>query len=397
MKPSKKFDAIKFSSVIRIADTVRELERAGKKIIRLETGEPHVASPNAAIAAAEEALRSEKTHYGHSRGLPELRACVCEHHARVYGVSLDPNKHILITPGGKQALWYALASLVDDGDEILIGQPGWVTYDEIVKLVGGIPIPAPMDPAADFSLKAQPYLNAITSRTRAIVLNTPSNPTGRMISHSELEKLAAVCRERDIMLISDEIYDQIRFTDTPHVSALTYDQKLEHTILINGFSKTYAMTGWRLGYVLADQLFIDTMLKLQQNSITCPTVFAQYGALAALTAGASFVDATVRLYHDNRDFLLAEMSKVAAVRCIEPQGGLYAFIDVSRINPDSVSFAEDFLSQQYVSVVPGSAFGASGEGFIRICLATDKRNITEFVSRLRSYVTSKVASASKMR
>jgi len=383
MKLAERVGQIKFSSIIKIADRVREMEAAGKKIIRLETGEPHFATPSVAKNAVLKALKDNLTHYSHSRGVYELRKMLCDRHNYEFKTNLDANKNILITPGGKQAIFYAMLSVVGGGDEVIISTPGWVSYEEMVRLAGGVPVFAVADRNQDFENSFNIIKEKITSRTKAIILNSPNNPTGKIIKEETLRKINNLCLEKNILLISDEIYNQIIFEGHIHRSVLSINPELKNCILINGFSKTYAMTGWRLGYALAEAYIIEAMLKLQQNSVTCPTTFIQYGAMAILQGGDNFVKKSLKVYRDNRDTLMRELKKTDKFRMIEPEGGLYAFIDVSKINKDSHAFCLDLLEKGGISAIPGEAFGRGGEGCVRICLATEKKNIMEFIKRLK--------------
>ncbi len=385
MMLAKRMEQIKESPIVKIADRVREMEAGGEKIIRLETGEPHFATPAVAKVAVQKALEDNLTHYSHSRGLYELRKMICDKYNREFGAVLEANKNILITPGAKQAIFYAILSVVEKRDEAIILTPGWVSYEEMVKLADGIPVYAVANKDKNFEINCDIIKKKITPRTKVIFLNSPNNPTGRIVSQESLKKIMDICIKKDILLIADEIYNELIFKDNSCQSILSVNPKLTNCILINGFSKTYAMTGWRLGYALARANFIDAMLKLQQNSVTCPATFTQYGAMAVLQKGSSFIKRSLKIYQENKDILVKELGKIDRFRIIEPKGGLYVFIDISKVNKDSRAFSLELLEKCEISVVPGMVFGKGGEGFIRICLATDKKNIIEFVKRLRKF------------
>lgn len=383
MKFSQRAEKLKLSSTIKIADMVRELEKAGKKIIRLETGEPHLPTPKVAKLATQEALNQDFTHYSHSRGIYELREILCQTYNKKFGTDFDPNKNILITPGGKQALFYAILSIIEPGDEVIIFNPAWMSYEEIVKIAGGVPVFVESEREKDFELSFDRMKKKITKKTRAIILNSPNNPTGKLIKQAVLNRINHLCLQEDILLISDEIYNQLIFKGHNHYSILSANPELKNCVLVNGFSKTYAMTGWRLGYVISFPELIDVMLKFQQNTITCPTTFTQFGAVEVLKTGSDFNEQALKIYQENREILLNEFNKMKQFKMIEPEGGLYAFVDISQASADSYNFSLDLLKRCQVSVMPGAVFGQNGEGYIRICLAADKKDILEFIKRFK--------------
>ena len=384
MELAKRTGRIKLSATIKIADRVRELERKGEKIIRLETGEPHFPTPDTIKSATIKALEEGKTHYSHSRGIHKLRKLLCEQYNKKFKTNLDAEKNILITPGGKQAILYFILSVAEKGDEVLIPSPSWVSYPEIVRIADGTPTFVDCEDNKEFEISFEKIKQSITKKTQALILNNPNNPTGKIIRKETLEKINNLCVENGIFLLCDEIYDQIVFDNNEHVSLLSLNPELENCGVINGFSKTYSMTGWRLGYVISKPDLINAMLKFQQNSVTCPTTFIQFGAIEALNSGSEFVKKALSVYQENKDLLLKEFEKIENFRLVEPEGGLYAFIDISRISNDSAQFCLDLIDECRVSATPGVAFGDNGEGYIRICLATQRDNIVEFVKRIRS-------------
>lgn len=383
MKLTKRVNLINPSATLKIADKVKELERAGQNIIKLQTGEPHLPTPDYAKFAAIDALNDNQTYYSHSRGIYELRALLCQYYNKRYGTSFNAEEHVLITPGGKQAILYAMLSAVEEGDEVIIPIPGWVSYEEIVKIAGGNPIFVDCDEEEGFELPIHKIEESISDKTKVIILNSPNNPTGKIISKETLEQVNQLCTKNDILLIGDEIYDRIVFNGKKYTSIIEVDPELKNCALINGFSKVYSMTGWRLGYVIAEPALISAMTKLQQHSATCPTTFAQYGAIEGLKSGEEFVKSAVAVYQENRALLLEEFNKLENFRVTEPEGGLYAFIDISKISTDSSEFCLELLDRCKVAAVPGIEFGSNSQHYIRICLATEKENIIEFARRLK--------------
>lgn len=383
MNLSSRVRGVELSATIKIADHVAELERKGTKILNLSTGAPHLPTPVAIRDQTIKALMENKTGYSHSRGIYELRKLLCTDLNERFGTHLEPERHILITPGGKQAILYFMLSVIEPGDEVLIPEPAWVSFVEIVKLAGGVPIPISTSAANGFSLSALAIEQAITPKTKALILNNPSNPTGKLIDKTTLHAINKLCIASKIFLFSDEIYDQIVFRGYRHTSVLSVNPDLNYIAMMNGFSKTYAMTGWRLGYIVATPHLIDAMLKLQQNSITCPTTFVQWGVVNAFKQITHFPSDALQLYQENRDFLIKEFAGLKNFRLIEPEGAFYGFIDVSRINPDSAKFCFQLLNACGIAATPGIAFGKSAEGFIRISFATSREILVEFMNRLK--------------
>ena len=383
MELAKRISKLQYSVTIEIADKVRELEQEGEKIIKLQTGEPHFPTPDRIKSAAINAINENKTHYSHSRGIYELRKLLCEQYNKNFETNWNAKRNILITPGGKQAILYMILSVVDGGDEVLIPTPSWVSYFEIVNIGGGIPVPVECEEDRGFELSFKKIKQAVNKKTKAIILNSPNNPTGKIIPREVLERINKFCVVNDIFLICDEIYDKIIYNSYKHYSIVSINPELRNCALINGFSKTYSMAGWRLGYVISTPNLIKAMLMLQQHSITCPTTFTQFGAIEALESGDDFVKKALKTYRENKDILLKEFKKLKNFRFIEPEGGLYAFIDISKINSNSSEFCLELLDKGKVAATPGVAFGENGEGYIRICLATEKVNIVDFVKRLK--------------
>jgi aspartate/methionine/tyrosine aminotransferase len=373
---------LKFSATIGVADKVRELEACGEKIIQLSVGQPHVPTPIEFKQGAISALMNDHVFYSHSRGILELRKLIIQRYNTLYGTLFDAEKNILITPGGKQAIYYFIMSVLNTGDEVIIPTPSWVSYAEIVKMAGGMPVFVECPKDKNFEICFDLIEKAITSRTKAIILNSPNNPTGVMVKKEVLEAINNLCVSRDIFLLSDEVYDQIVFDNQCNASIVSVNHTLKNCVMINSFSKMYSMSGWRIGYILGAPEIIGAMLKFQQNTVTCPTTFAQFGALEAIKHGDWFTTQLVEMYQENRNFLIAGLQKMRSFNFVCPEGTFYLFLDVSKITTDSAAFCLDLLSRCKVAAVPGIAFGNNGEGFIRISFATEKSNLVLFLQRL---------------
>jgi aspartate/methionine/tyrosine aminotransferase len=383
MQLTKRAERIKSYATIKIADKVRELESNGVHIINLSVGEPHFPTLDVIKKATIRAIQENKTHYSQSRGIPELRELICQRLNDKYGSHLQADKNILITPGAKQAILYVILAIIEEGDEVLIHTPAWVSFFEMVNIAGGKIIQFNGSGKKDFNVTLNEVKKIVTKKTKLIILNSPNNPTGKIIDEKVLREISKYCIKRNTILLCDEIYDEIVFDKRKNPSLLSVNHDLDNAILINGFSKTYAMTGWRLGYVISTQDIINSLLKFQQHSITCPNTFTQFGAIVALKRGDSFIKKALSVYSENRNILVKGFEKLKNFKLIKPEGGLYGFIDVSKINNNSTDFCLDLLDRCRVAAVPGVEFGKIGEGHIRICLATDKKNIIEFLKRIK--------------
>lgn len=383
MKLSKRVCELNFSATIKLADKVRELESKGEKIIQLGGGQPHLPTPSDFKMATIKALTENQIYYSHSQGIPELRKLIAQKYNQAYGSKLSFEKNILVTPGGKQAILYFAMALINPDDEVIIPTPSWVSYADIVKLVGGTPVLVECERDKNFELSVDLIEKAITPKTKAIILNSPNNPTGAIIKRSVLENIYKLCLKHDIYLLCDEIYESIVFDGQECTSIISVSPDLKNCVLINGFSKMYSMTGWRLGYVLAQEEIVEAMVKLQQNSVTCPTTFAQFGAIEALKSGDWFTKKLAQIYQEHRDFLANGLKELKFFDFIYPDGAFYLFVDVSKINKNSTEFCLDLLERCKVAAIPGIAFGANGEGFIRVSFATSKENLAIFLQKLK--------------
>ncbi len=384
MKVAQRIASLSFSATIEISEKVTELENQGHKVIQLAGGQSCLTTPDNIKFAAVDALNNNQIYYSHSRGIPLLRNKILKRYFDKYNVDFDSNKNILITPGVKQALLYFMLAFINPGDEVLIPVPSWMSYAEIVKIAGGIPVLIESNGNKHFEINIDSIKSALTSKTRAIILNSPNNPTGQIISKDKLIELHDLCIKNNLFLLSDEIYDEIVFDDSENCSIAQVSPDLKNCVLFNGFSKAYSMTGWRLGYVIAQDFIIDSMLKLQQNSATCPNTFAQFGALEAFDSEVEFFKQALTLYKQNRAFLISELNNLDVFDFIQPKGSFYMFINVSKVCNDSKMFCLDLLEKCKVAAMPGVVFGNNAEGYIRINLAVETQMIVEFVDRIKT-------------
>jgi aspartate/methionine/tyrosine aminotransferase len=347
---------------------------------RLDQGEPDFDTPRHIKRAAIEAIRRNFTHYTSTYGVPELRDAVAEKESvKVSGLSRN---NVLITTGGMGALFCASASILDFGQEIILENPSWATYSYMVTIAGGKAVFVKF--FEDDKLKPENITEKINNKTRAIIVNTPQNPTGRVWSREEVKAIAEIAREYNLFVICDEVYEKIIY-GRKHVSFAEYDKDLSNTILVNSFSKTYAMTGWRIGYAVGDEAFIPSMLRVNRATTTCPNAFAQMGALAALKGSQNSVKKMVSRYRKRRDYIFKRMRQIG-LKTPQPDGAFYVFPDVSDYDKDSMRFSNNLIENAKVSCIPGVGFGSEGEGHIRFCYATSIDEIEKGMIRLEKFL-----------
>ncbi len=370
------------SSTLRVLGLAKELERQGKKIIHLEVGEPDFDTPAHIKKAAGEALARGMTKYTPSPGLPELREAVAKHLA-TKGIKTTA-KNVLITPGAKHAIFCAMTAELDPGDEVIIPSPCW-TYEPMVQIVGGKPVFAKTTAENGFKLGVEEVQKVLTSKTKMLLLNYPNNPTGAVMRQEELRPLADLVTDRKLWLLSDEIYDCLVY-EGKHASPALFSGMGERTIYINGFSKAYAMTGWRLGYAVAPVELINEMDKIQQASTSCAAGFVQAAGIAALRGPQKFISEMCKEYRKRRDEIAKGLNSIEGVNCPKPEGAFYAFPNIRKLGVPSVEFCETLLREAGVAAVSGSGFGPYGEGHVRFSFATSMENIKEGIKRIKEAV-----------
>jgi aminotransferase len=379
---SDRVNALKPSGIRRFFDIAATM----KEVISLGIGEPDFNSPQPIIEAGIRALREGETHYTANRGILPLREALCHQLENLYDVKYDPLSEVVITVGGSEALTIACTALLDTGDEVLLPTPCFVSYQGVIALAGGVSVEVPSRMENNFMPDPDELEKAITPRTKAILINFPNNPTGAVADRETLMAIAAMAEKHDLVVISDEIYDRLVY-GFEHVCFPALPNMRERTILIGGFSKDYAMTGWRIGFVCAPSHLMEGMAKVHQFIImTAPTV-AQYGALEGLTCCEDFVE-EMRCEYDRRRHLIVEGLNYIGLPTFEPKGAFYAFPKVSVTGLDDEVFAERLLQEKHVAVVPGSAFGAGGEGFVRCSYATAFDQLEEALDRIDQFVKS---------
>jgi aspartate aminotransferase len=384
MRLATRMEGIGTETAFEAAARARALEAQGIDVVHLEIGEPDFDTPPAVRAAAARALEAGKTHYAPYAGIPELRAAIAADASARKGFAVTP-EHVFVTVGGKGVMLYAIEALVDQGDEVLVPDPGYPIYESLVRFMGGVPVAVPIRAAHDFRLDPAELAGLVTPRTRMLVLNSPANPTGGVLPRADLEAIAALARQHDLVVLADEIYGRILY-EGQHVSIAALPGMAERTIVLDGFSKTYAMTGWRLGYAIVPEWLTFAFGRLLINSVSCVATFAQWGALEALTGSQAPVDAMVAEFRARRDLIVAGLNAIPGISCLRPQGAFYVFPDVSGTGLSGVDFANRLLYEAGVSVLAGTAFGSVGSAHIRLSYATSQANIATALGRIRSFV-----------
>ncbi len=374
-------DALQPSPTVAVSDRVRALREQGLDVIDLGGGDPDFPTPEHVCAAAADAMLAGDTHYVASAGLPELRRAIARKLQDENGIAADPAA-VIVTPGGKSALFSAVLALTGPGDDILMFDPGWVSYEPMATIAGAGTVHVPLDPRANYRVTREAIEEHLTPRTRLMIVNTPNNPTGRVLTREELDAIAAVAAERDLVVISDEIYEKIVYDGRQHVSLASLPGMAERTLTVNGFSKAYAMTGWRLGYIAGPKPLIDQIMKIHSHSITCATSFAQRGAVAALEGPQEFIARMVEAWDRRRRLIAEGLSAVPGFHCPLPEGAFYAFPDVSGTGMDGDRVSRLLIDEAHVGVTPGSAFGEVSVGHVRLSFANSDELIERALERI---------------
>lgn len=380
---SRRADEMPPFLVMEVLERAAELQRQGRSIIHLEVGEPDFDSPPVVVAAGQQALQAGRTHYTHSLGHAELRAAIAAWHRRQYGVETSPQR-VVVTLGSSGAMQLVFAALLDPGDEVLLTDPGYACYPNFVAAFGGVPVRLPVQEADGFQFDPRAVAAALTPRTRALVINSPANPTGTLTQPERMRELAGLLRKNSAraVIVSDEIYHGLVYRDRAH-SIREYDPD---AVVISGFSKLFAMTGWRLGYVILPEWLVRPVQKLQQNLFISPPDFPQFAAIAALEHADEDVERMRRCYDERRQLVLARLREMGLDILTEPLGAFYVFVNVRRHTDDVHGFAFALLEQAGVAVTPGVDFGPGGAGYIRISYANSLDNIAEGLRRLAAFL-----------
>ena len=364
---------------------IREKVRYMSNVINLSSGDPDFATPPHIVEATYNALTEGFTHYTLTSGLPELKEEIARYN-RKFGLDLDPEGEILVTPGSQQALFLALTSILDREDEVLIPDPSYTVYSPIIKYLGAKPVIFPLNREKNFHIDSAAMEKKITPKTKALIICTPNNPTGTVLSDADLEAVAALARENDLLVISDEIYSEFVWNGR-HKSIATFPGMKDRTVVIISFSKTFSMTGWRLGYLIANRELTQMMVGLQANMVICPAGFVQRAGLAALKGSWEPVTSMAREYERRVNYVVQRLDAVDGISCNKPEGAFYVWADISALGLSSIDFCNDLLEKKALITMAGIHFGAEGEGFIRLALVKSMDILTEAMDRMESYVS----------
>jgi len=376
------------SPTLAVSEKARQLKAQGRDVIDLGGGDPDFITPEHIRNAAADAMHGGDTHYVASSGTPALRNALARKLKDDNGLTYDPSE-IIVTTGGKQALFEATMALVEPGVDVLILEPAWVSYDPMVTLAGGTVIHVGLDPDTNWTVTREVLESHVTPSSRILFMNSPCNPTGRVLSKDEHQAIADFATDHDLIVFTDEMYEKIIYDDRTHYSLAAWPGLWERTITFNGFSKAYAMTGWRMGYMAGPKVFMNEIAKVQSHSITHATSFAMAGAVAALTGPQESISDMVRAWDRRRRLVADGLNAVKGITCTPAEGAFYAFPDIRSTGMTSMEFSDKALTEAEIAVVPGNAFGDAGEGFIRLSFATSDQLLEKSIKRLGNWLGEK--------
>ncbi len=385
LRVANRMQTIGTESAFEVSARARALEATGRSIIHLQIGEPDFDTPAQVREAAKQALDDGATHYAPFAGIPALRNAIAADVALRKGVTVDPSQ-VFVTVGGKGVMLYAILGLVNPGDEVLVPDPGYPIYESLTRFVGATPIPIPIRMEHDFRLDVDELEHLITPRTRVLFINSPANPTGGVLTREDLTRIAVLAVEHDLWVVSDEIYGRILYDGHEHVSIASLPGMADRTIILDGFSKTFAMTGWRLGYAVVPPSLVATYGQLVINTISCAPTFAQIGAVVALTGPQDDVEMMVDEFKARRDLVVDGLNAIPGIRCAQPVGAFYVFPSIAGTSLSGQELADRLLQEVGVCVLPGTAFGGIGTEHIRISYANSRENLTEALRRIDAFV-----------
>ena len=382
MKLAERMSRIGVETAFDVLVRARALEAQGRSVVHLEIGEPDFHTPAHIVEAAKQALDEGWTHYGPTQGLPELREAIAATVSATRGIRVGP-EHVSVVPGGKPIIFFPMMALLERGDEVIYPNPGFPIYESMIRFAGATPVPMPLEESRGFSFDLDLFQSKLTDRTKMVVLNSPQNPTGGVIPPGDVKVLANMLRDRDLVVLSDEIYSRIHYGAAAPVSIASFPGMLEKTIILDGFSKTYAMTGWRMGYGVMPAWLVEAVNKLMVNSNSCTASFTQRAGIAALKGPQDCVDRMVAEFRRRRDAICRGLNEVPGFRCAVPGGAFYAFANVSGTGMGSKELADYLLYDAGVSCLDGACFGEYGNGYVRFSYANSLENLEEAVSRIK--------------
>jgi aspartate aminotransferase len=395
MEYAKRMSRCGTETAFEVLARAQALERQGKEVVHLQIGEPDFDTPRHIRQAAAQALEEGWTHYAPSPGLMELRQAIAEYVARTRGISVAPEE-VVVTPGGKPIIFFALLALLNEGDEALYPNPGYPIYESVIELLGAKAVPIPLREEKDFAFDPDEFERLVTPRTRLVILNSPQNPTGGVLDKKTLDRVAEVARRHDFYVLSDEIYSRIVYQGEP-LSLASYPGLRERVIVLDGFSKTYAMTGWRLGYGVMEPTLAKHVARLQTNCTSCTNSFVQRAGMAALRGPQDDVDQMVAEFRRRRDRIVAGLNQLPGVSCRMPHGAFYVFPNIRKTGMKSQELADALLNEAGVAALSGTAFGAYGEGYLRFSYANSLPNIERALQKMGEFLGARVRHARVIR
>ena len=384
MRLAQRMSRIAVEGAFEVLARARTLEAQGRNIIHLEIGEPDFATPRHIVEAGKKALDEGWTHYGPTLGLPDLREAIAGYICRTRGIQVSPD-HVCVAPGGKPIIFFPMLALLEPGDEVIYPNPGFPVYESMINFLGATPVPIPLVEDRGFSFDLDLLARKLSAKTKLLILNSPHNPTGGVIPADDIRAIAGLVRDRDLIVLSDEIYSRIYF-DEPPLSIATLPGMLDKTIILDGFSKTYAMTGWRMGYGVMPLWLVDAMNKLMVNSNSCTASFTQRAGIAALNGPQSEVDHMVAEFRHRRDAFCAGLNALPGFRCPIPGGAFYAYPNITGTGLTSKALADALLEEAGVACLSGTAFGEYGEGYLRFSVANSNENLMAAIERIREFL-----------
>ena len=384
-KTAKRMESLPFSEIRAVMEKATKMQQAGENVIHLEIGRPDFDTPEKIKEAAYESLKAGHVFYTSNYGIPALRKEIAKWETEHHGVQYDADE-VLVTVGVGEATYASMAAFLEDGDEVLVPNPVWLNYIHVPSSLGAVPVTYNLKEENNYQIDMEELESKITDRTKMIVIVNPSNPTGGVLSRETLEKLSQLAIKNDLLVVADEIYSQLVYDDTKHVSIASLPGMKERTITLGGFSKAYSMTGWRLGYMCAPRGIIAACVRVHQYTITCASSFVQEAAVTALRDCADDVEAMRQEYQRRKDCAVKALNEIDGISCNDPQGAFYIFVNVKSLGMSSMEVAEYFLEEAKVAMVPGSAFGSEGEGYLRLSYACSYEDLQEAIRRIKDAV-----------
>ncbi|MEK6843547.1 MAG: pyridoxal phosphate-dependent aminotransferase [Candidatus Micrarchaeota archaeon] len=384
MQIATKMNTLGTETAFEVLAKAKALEAQGRKIVHLEIGEPDFDTPQNIKDAAIKAINENYTHYGPSNGLPDARKAVAEYSGKLRGIDVSPDE-VVITPGGKPIMYFAIIATINPGDEVIYPNPGFPIYESMINFVGGKAVPLHLKEENHFSFRPADLEKLVTKKTKMIILNSPANPTGGIMEKSDIEGVAEIAKKYNLWVLSDEIYSRILY-DKKHFSIASIPGMKERTIILDGFSKTYAMTGWRLGYGIMNTTIAQHITRLMTNSNSCTASFTQMAGAEALRGPQDSVDKMVLEFRKRRDLIVSGLNKIPGISCITPHGAFYAFPNISKLGKKSKEVSDFLLNEAGVACLPGTSFGSFGEGYLRFSYANSADNINFALAKIKESV-----------